>query len=127
MPNNEADFPVWDEYAHVYIMGLKEQYQESSEFTNPNLQLIYNIGRGVILGSAFTVPRTIDYVARAKVLKNIRDPDKLFSILSILPADYHEANEFTTYKWIRNGTVYEFVLDFEKNILDAIRYPVKFI
>ena len=45
--NNEADFPVWDEYAHVYIMGINERNLEPSEFDNPKLQRIYNYGRGI--------------------------------------------------------------------------------
>ena len=45
--SGEADFPVWDEYAHVYIMGIKERDQAPSEFENPLLQRIYNFGRGI--------------------------------------------------------------------------------
>jgi hypothetical protein len=47
--NEEADFPVWDEYAHVYIMGIKERALglTISEFENPKLQRIYNYGRGL--------------------------------------------------------------------------------
>ena len=46
--NNEEDFPVWDEYAHVYIMGINDKASgQLSEFTNPLLTRIYNYGRGV--------------------------------------------------------------------------------
>ena len=47
--NNEADFPVWDEYAHVYIMGINEKAAGTtvSEFESPKLQRIYDYGRGL--------------------------------------------------------------------------------
>lgn len=41
------DFPVWDEYAHVYIMGLNDYMHgtEAAQFENPLLQRIYNYAR----------------------------------------------------------------------------------
>lgn len=46
--NAEADFPVWDEYAHVYIMGINDKASgQESEFESPLLTRIYNYGRGV--------------------------------------------------------------------------------
>lgn len=43
------DLPQWDEYAHVYIMGLRDWIDQApkSEFTDPKLQRIYNYGRFV--------------------------------------------------------------------------------
>lgn len=59
MSNAEADFPVWDEYAHVYIMGINEKAEglEPSEFENPKLQRIYNYGRGIGNPPNFEVPK----------------------------------------------------------------------
>lgn len=45
--NNSDDFPTWDEYAHVYIMGLNDYMdkQPVQEFEKVELQRIYNFGR----------------------------------------------------------------------------------
>ena len=47
MANAEEDFPIWDEYAHVYIMGLNDYCTkaEMQEFERVELQRIYNFGR----------------------------------------------------------------------------------
>lgn len=39
--------PTWDEYAHVYIMGLNDfiSRAEMAQFEDPKLQRIYNFGR----------------------------------------------------------------------------------
>jgi len=44
----EATKPDWDEYAHIYIMGINDKFKgETSEFENPLHTRIYNYGRGV--------------------------------------------------------------------------------
>ena len=55
----EDNTPVWDEYAHVYIMGINEKAkgQAPSEFENPRLQRIYNYGYGIGNPPNFEVPR----------------------------------------------------------------------
>ena len=47
MANAEEDFPIWDEYAHVYIMGLKDYIDKQlpQQFERPELQRIYDFGR----------------------------------------------------------------------------------
>lgn len=47
MADGESEFPIWDEYAHVYIMGLKDYIdkQPAQEFERPELQRIYDFGR----------------------------------------------------------------------------------
>ena len=37
----------WDRYAHAYILGINEKNQEPSKFDDPQLQRIYQLGRGV--------------------------------------------------------------------------------